>query len=108
MRPVWTNWGGGGGGRLSKSVLDKTRVSKKEENLSIDVLRVLEGRKSIISRRYFNLRYIRWIAVVTGIFHPKTIKINDTVCCCLLQGTSHRRFIPGPSNSKGGYTLLTG
>ena len=67
--------------KLSKSVVDKMRVSKKEENLNRCPPSRLEGRReSIIPRRYFNVRYIRWIAVVTGNFYRKTIKINDTLC----------------------------
>ena len=57
---MWTNWGR----KLSKSVLDKTRVSKKEGiKTSINVLRILERRESIIPGRYINLRHA-WIAVV--------------------------------------------
>ena len=58
---MWTNWGR----KLSKSVLDKTRVSKKEGiKTSINVLRILERRESIIPGRYINLRHARWIPVV--------------------------------------------
>ena len=62
------------------------RVLAKKKKTSIDVLRVLEGRERIIPRRYFNLRYIRWIAVVTNNFYWKTSKINDTLCAVFFTG----------------------
>ena len=68
---MWTNWGR----KLSKSVLDKTRVSKKEGiKTSINVLRILERRESIIPDRYINLRHARWIAVVMATSTRKRLK----------------------------------
>ena len=68
---MWTNWGR----KLSKSVLDKTRVSKKEGNkTSINVLRMLERRESIIPGRHINLRHARWIAVVMATSTQERLK----------------------------------
>ena len=63
---MWTNWGR----KLSKSVLEKTRVSKKEGiKTSINVLRISERRESIIPGRH-----VRWIAVVMATSTQKRLK----------------------------------
>ena len=48
-----------------KSSASEPGLSKKEGiKTSINVLRILERRESIIPGRYINLRHARWIAVV--------------------------------------------
>ena len=68
-----------GGPKLSKSVLDKTRVSKKEENL-------FKCPPSLRTTQKHNTQELYQLELRTldcrcyGSVHTKTIIINDTVC----------------------------
>ena len=56
---------------LKVSLIRRVLAKKKT---SINVLRILERRESIIPRRYINLRHVPWIAVVMATSTRKPLK----------------------------------